>query len=88
MQLYNGYADQASYHDLCLAIYQVADYRNAADIKATWQNLLETIHHEAEQSGNVEPYEAIAEKVRTMGNRLNLSDSTFPIRKPILHVLQ
>ena len=40
-QFYNGYADQAGYLDLCLLIYQAADHCNPADIRATWQNLLD-----------------------------------------------
>lgn len=78
-ELYNQYADQASYHDICLLIYQAADHRNPEDIRATWQNLLESTHAETLQVGQIQPYEAVAEKVRVLGHRLNLSDSTFNI---------
>ncbi|KAI9821284.1 MAG: hypothetical protein M1827_004020 [Pycnora praestabilis] len=78
-ELYNGYADQASYFDLCLLIYQAADHRNPADVKATWQNLLESTHRETTERGEPQPWEAMTEKVRSLGNRLNLSESTFPI---------
>ncbi|KAI9841963.1 MAG: hypothetical protein M1837_000283 [Sclerophora amabilis] len=81
-ELYNRFADQASYFDICLLIYQAADHRNSADVTATWQNLLDSLHKDALEKGSVQPYEAVAEKVRTLGNRLNLSESTFPI--PIL----
>lgn len=80
-ELYNGYVDQAGYYDLCLVIYQVADHRNPADVRATWQNLLETLHEETTVAGEPLPYEAVAEKVRVLGARLNLSESTFPIRE-------
>lgn len=80
-ELYNGYADQASYFDLCLLIYQVADYRNPTDIAATWKNLLEQLHSTTEAAGSPMPYEKVSEEIRTLGRRLNLSESTFPIRK-------
>ncbi len=78
-KLYNGYADQASYFDLCILIYQASDYRETGDIKATWQNLLEHTHKETMDREEPLPYEAVIEKVRTLGSRLNLSESTFPI---------
>lgn len=81
LQLYNGFADQASYYDICVLIYQVADYRNNADIRATWQNLLESVHQETEQAGSPLPYESVSEKVRSLGMRLNLHETIFPICK-------
>ncbi|KAI9756653.1 MAG: hypothetical protein M4579_003742 [Chaenotheca gracillima] len=78
-ELYNNYADQASYFDICLLIYQVADHRNSSDVTATWQNLLDAIHKDAVDGGVVQPYEAVADKVRSLGNRLSLSENTFPI---------
>lgn len=87
--LYNQYADQASYYDLCLLIYQAADHRNPADIRATWQNLLESVHAKAlqrppaqsqEESRNrPEPYQVVAGKVFELGKRLNLDENIFPI---------
>lgn len=62
-------------------IYQVAQHRNVADIRATWQNLLETTHNEALAKGDVQPYEVIGEQVRELGMRLNFSESIFPIRR-------
>ena len=81
-KLYNRYADQASYFDLCILIYQAADHRNPADIAQTWQNLLQTTHEETEVRRELQPYEAVVEKVRSLGTRLNLSEITFPI--PVL----
>ena len=78
-QLYNEYADQAGYFDLCLLIYQAADHRNPTDIRSTWQNLLERTHEETETRGEAQPYEAVSEKVRSLATRLNLSETMFPI---------
>lgn len=77
--LYNGYADQAEYFDLCLLIYQAADHRNPADIRATWQNLLDRTHQEIVTRGTPQPYEVIIEKVQSLAKRLNLSETMFPI---------
>ena len=83
-QLYNQYADQAAYYDLCILIYQVADHRNPADIRITWQNLFDRIHEDtlerdATSPDAPKPYEVVAEKVRSLGTRLNLSETMFPI---------
>ncbi|KAB8349862.1 hypothetical protein FH972_023875 [Carpinus fangiana] len=61
-ELYNTYADNAGYFDLCLLIYQVADYRNSADIRATWQNLIQVTHDQAIESKAALPFEVVAEK--------------------------
>ncbi|KAL1623022.1 hypothetical protein SLS56_008433 [Neofusicoccum ribis] len=76
--LYGDFADQAGYYDLCLLIYQVADHRDIANIRATWQNLLEQTHESAAVQ-NQRPWEVVAETVRELGARLNLSDTTFNI---------
>lgn len=79
--LYNQFADQANYYDICLVIYNLADYRNAADISATWANLISQTDQEARKKKNATPSMAVAEEVVTMGKRLECSDTTFPIRK-------
>jgi len=81
-ELYNQYADQAAYHDICIVIYHVADYRNPADVQNTWQALIEQTHRETESAGEPLPYEAVAVKVRSLGTQLRLADATFPI--PVL----
>ncbi|KAI8956850.1 nucleoporin-domain-containing protein [Daldinia sp. FL1419] len=42
--LFNGYADQAGYYDLCLLIYHVADFRNSTTIAQTWSSLIQKTH--------------------------------------------
>lgn len=83
-EIYNGYVDQAGYYDLALVVFQTADHRNATDIRGTWQNLIEGIHQETENADQILPYEAISDRVRSLGVRLSLSESTFPIRKSCL----
>ena len=77
--MYNQYADQAGYFDLCLLIYQAADHRNPTDIRNTWKNLFDRTHEEITSRGEPQPYEAVAERVRGLGIRLNLSETMFPI---------
>ena len=71
-ELFNQYADQASYHDICIQIYQVADHRNPADIKSSWQNMIEQTDREslARNGKHVLPWEAVGEKVRELGNSM------------------
>jgi len=76
-ELFNVYADQASYYDICILIYNVADYRNSSDIQSTWQALIEQIHTDTEAAGEPQPYEAVSQKVRSLGSRLRLADATF-----------
>ncbi|WPG99192.1 Non-repetitive/WGA-negative nucleoporin C-terminal-domain-containing protein [Acrodontium crateriforme] len=78
-ELFNQYADQAEYFDICLIIFQVADHRNAADIRGCWERLIETTHDRAIAEKNL-PWEAVGEKIRDMGRRLNTSDSVFPVQ--------
>lgn len=65
---------------MCLLIYQVADYRDISQIRSTWQQLLQSVHAQTLERDEAQPYEAIAEKVRSLGSRLRLSESTFPIQ--------
>ncbi|KAL8702477.1 MAG: hypothetical protein Q9201_004349 [Fulgogasparrea decipioides] len=83
--LFNTYCEAAHYFDLCILIYEAADHRVASDIKATWQNLLERVHTEAEvQDQGPEPYEMVAETVRSLGTKLSLSETMFPVATLLL----
>lgn len=79
-ELFNQYTDQAGYHDLNLLIYQVADHRNPADIKASWEQLVSSTHDRAIAERSTAPWERVGEKVRDMGHKLNTADATFPIQ--------
>lgn len=79
-KLFNDYADQASYHDLCIVIYEAADHRNPIDIRKTWDQLVNSKHEEALAHGTEpRPYEVVGDTVRNLGKRLVLSEVTFPI---------
>lgn len=80
--LFNNYADNAGYYDVCLLVYQVADHRDTSQISQTWQQAIEQEHAvtlERRDGGAPQPFEAVAELVRTLGNKLQMSESTFPV---------
>lgn len=77
--MFNIYADPAGYFDICLLIFQAADHRRPADVTSTWQNLIDQTHQETVERGQPQPYEAVAEKTRSVGSRLHLSENVFPI---------
>lgn len=79
-ELYNHFADAAGYHDICILIYQVANHSNPADINASWQQLINQTHDEsfALHGRARRPWEAVGEKVLTLGRRLHTSAAFFP----------
>lgn len=77
--MFNQYADSASYYDICLQIFHIADHRNPADIRSTWQHLLQDLHDETVARGSPQPYEAVVDKIRSLGSRLRMSETIFPI---------
>ncbi|OTA55948.1 nucleoporin Nup157/170 [Hypoxylon sp. EC38] len=52
-ELFNGYADQAGYYDLCLLIYHVADFRNSTTIAQTWSSLIQQTHENVAEQWSV-----------------------------------
>jgi len=88
--LYNTYADNAGYYDVCLYIYAIADHRDASQIKNTWSQFLDATHNQAVQqlrSAGDEAdvalaYELVAEQFREVGGRLKGSEAVFPV--PVL----
>ncbi|KAJ3580112.1 hypothetical protein NPX13_g440 [Xylaria arbuscula] len=60
--LFNLYADQAGYYDLCLVIYHVADFRNPTTIAQTWTSLIQQTHDEV-----VDQHAAFQEETQRTG---------------------
>ncbi|KAJ9629260.1 hypothetical protein H2204_008900 [Knufia peltigerae] len=77
--LFNDFADNAGYYDICLLIYQAADHRDASQIKQTWQQLFQVVHDKTVAKGEIQPFEAMAETVRSLGSKLRVSETTFPV---------
>ncbi|KAI9798741.1 MAG: hypothetical protein M1833_004571 [Piccolia ochrophora] len=78
-ELFNNYTDQAAYYDLSLLIYEVADHRHPTHISATWQSIINQTHATTVEKGQPAAHEAVAETIRSMGTRLQFSESTFPM---------
>ncbi|KAI1334484.1 Non-repetitive/WGA-negative nucleoporin C-terminal-domain-containing protein [Xylariaceae sp. FL0016] len=64
-ELFNNYADQAGYYDLCLIIYHVADFRNPTTISQTWSSLIQQTHEEI-----VEQWAEFDQERRNRGSRV------------------
>ena len=79
LQLYHTYADQAGYYDICLLIYHSADYRNGADIRSTWTNLVMQIHQDAIRDDHQAPWELIMLKCQDIARRVALNENIFPV---------
>jgi nuclear pore complex protein Nup155 len=60
-------------------VYDSADHRNAADINATWHQLLEATHMKSanDPGQSQQPYEAVITMIKDMADRLNHSEVTF-----------
>lgn len=87
IQLFNRFADPYGYMDICLAIFQGADYRGAGEIKKCWEQLINSIHADAEASGQGHPYELVADNIRRLGHRFNNSEYIFPPSMPSFYPL-
>ncbi|PFH56451.1 hypothetical protein XA68_16489 [Ophiocordyceps unilateralis] len=88
-ELFNQFADQAGYYDLCLLIYHTANYRNPTTISGTWVNLIQQTHDdmtarlEKAEPGMPSPpmpYEAVTSKIRIIAHRTSLDSFVFPIQ--------
>ncbi|GAO18956.1 hypothetical protein UVI_02059370 [Ustilaginoidea virens] len=87
--LFNQYADQAGYYDLCLLIYHTANYRNPTTIATTWINLIQQAHDEVmARLENPEPgmptpplpYEAVSSRIQNIAHHTSLDSFVFPIQ--------
>ncbi|KAG6036656.1 hypothetical protein E4U41_005580, partial [Claviceps citrina] len=87
--LFNEYADQAGYYDLCLLIYHTANYRNPTTISATWSNLIQQTHAEVvarredpepDMPTPPLPYEAVSSKIQQIARHTSLDSFVFPIQ--------
>lgn len=60
-------------------IYECADHRNDADVKATWEQLISSTHVKVDSDPDAgqKPYEAVITLFKDMADRLNHSESTF-----------
>ncbi|KAI5788369.1 Non-repetitive/WGA-negative nucleoporin C-terminal-domain-containing protein [Geopyxis carbonaria] len=75
--LFNRYADPYGYLDICLAIFQAADFRGPNEIRKCWEQLITQVHKRAE-SADQPAFEFVADEIRRLGHRFVLSEYIFP----------
>ncbi|KAF3942199.1 hypothetical protein ABW19_dt0210033 [Dactylella cylindrospora] len=76
--LFNRYADPYGYWDICLLIFQGADYHGSHEIRRVWQALLQKIHDDATNDPTKNPHEVVSDEFRKLGQRFALSEYIFP----------
>ncbi|KAH8680837.1 non-repetitive/WGA-negative nucleoporin [Xylariales sp. PMI_506] len=97
-ELFNAYADQAGYYDLCLLIYHAADFRNHTTIAQTWSNLIQQTHDEVQGEWDAynsrrpsrnevaevppQPYEKLIGIIQEVCHRASNDSFIFPV--PVL----
>ncbi|KAL5600894.1 hypothetical protein BROUX41_005732 [Berkeleyomyces rouxiae] len=92
--LFNDYADQAAYHDICLLIYHAAEYRNSTTILSTWQSLIIQTHEDAivrmdEGVTNAPlPYESVTVRIQEIAHRTSCDSLIFPVSHLLPEICQ
>ncbi|ANB11304.1 Nup170p [Sugiyamaella lignohabitans] len=74
-QLYNDYAYPLGYHEICLVIYQVTDYRGHDEITKSWQKL---INSSTESDDELSNYEHVSSVVQRLGQQFMNAEFVFP----------
>ncbi|OLL21763.1 putative nucleoporin [Neolecta irregularis DAH-3] len=74
--LFNQFADPLGYAEICLEIYETANYRDPREILKCWEKILQR-EHENYHDGAGHPYEAIADTFRRLGQKFLRSDVIF-----------
>lgn len=76
-ELFNEYADPLGYHEICLAIFAAADFRDQQEIKRCWQALI------AKSGDN---YIQLGATLSSLGQQFLTLDFVFPLEQllPIL----
>lgn len=81
-ELFNDFADVLSYHEICLNIYRVSDFRNSDEILSRWYQLFDSIKEESIEADDEEQYIALLYQTLTkVGKKLSNSEFVFPINE-------
>ena len=77
-ELFNDFADVLSYHEVCLNIYKVSDFRNSDEILSRWYQLFDSIREETLEDD--ETFVSLLYQTLTkVGKKLSSSEFVFPI---------
>lgn len=77
-ELFNDYADPLGYYAICLAIFDVADFRDPVEVRRAWQNLLDRTRMNDEIEQNMH-YSHVGTLVTNLGRRYLHSEFVFPV---------
>lgn len=81
--LYNDYASPLGYHEVCLNIFKVSDFRNQEDIMNEWNELFSSLKKELYKSDQVEDsmnfINLLSNVVIKVGRNVHTSDIVFPV---------
>lgn len=82
--LFNNYADPLGYGEICLSIFQCADYRGINEILNCWESIIKTTHENAIISPvGSSPVEAVSSTLKNLTLRFSQSENVFPIEQII-----
>ncbi|KAH3682893.1 hypothetical protein WICPIJ_006149 [Wickerhamomyces pijperi] len=79
-ELFNDYANVLSYHEICLLIYKVSDFRNSDEILSRWVQLFENLR--SQSMNNQSFVKSINQTIISIGKKLCKSTTgefVFPI---------
>ncbi|QLL31711.1 hypothetical protein HG536_0B05760 [Torulaspora globosa] len=81
--LFNDFAVPLGYHEICLVIFKVSDFRNQEEIKAKWDELFESLKKELSDSQSLEDsinfINLLSNVVIKVGKQVHSSEFVFPI---------
>jgi len=67
--LFNQYADVLGYFEICLEIFQAADFRQTSEIAQCWEAIIKKEHDAAREKESGESFEGVADTIRRLGRR-------------------
>lgn len=81
--LFNDFAVPLGYHEVCLVIFKVSDFRNQEEIKAKWDELFESLRKELNDGSKLEDstnfINLLSNVVIKVGRQIHTSEFVFPI---------
>lgn len=81
--LFNDFAVPLGYHEVCLVIFKVSDFRNQEEIKAKWDELFESLKKELSDGRRLEDsanfINLLSNVVIKVGRQIHTSEFVFPI---------
>jgi nuclear pore complex protein Nup155 len=85
--LFNSYADPLGYFEICLEIFQAADFRQTSEITQCWDAIIKkgtvkwsglTVEHETTETKEAgESFEGVADAIRRLGRKFQKYELIF-----------